>query len=229
MEKDGVQWIRMVFKGHKVWAETNATGGLKLSSGKVRIKYQMDQDYEYLVFPNALKPADGKTIEKSTHSLPAKKSPPKKVASPESASPPIETDIPENAIIIYTDGASSGNPGPSGIGVLLKYGGREKEISKYIGQGTNNIAELEAIRTALLELKKTDLPVRIYTDSNYALGLLSKGWKAKMNTELVAEIRDIIRRFKDIRFIKVEGHAGIEGNERADRLAVSAIEHRGTD
>jgi len=126
-------------------------------------------------------------------------------------------------ICIYTDGASSGNPGPSGIGILLLYGGHEKEISKYIGPATNNIAELEAIRLALLELKRTDLPVKIFTDSSYAYGVLTLGWKAKKNAELVKSIKKIISKFTKLKFHKVKGHAGIDGNERANDLATSAV------
>ncbi|MBU4419881.1 MAG: ribonuclease HI, partial [Proteobacteria bacterium] len=129
----------------------------------------------------------------------------------------------QDMICIYTDGASSGNPGPSGIGILLLYGDHEKEISKYIGPATNNIAELEAIRLALLELKRTDLPVKIFTDSSYAHGVLALGWEAKKNTELVKSIKKIISKFRELKFHKVKGHAGIDGNERANYLATSAV------
>ena len=140
--------------------------------------------------------------------------------------PKMETEVshPDNAIILYTDGASSGNPGPSGIGVILKYLNHKKEISKHIGMGTNNIAELEAIRTGLTEIKKKNLPVRVYTDSSYAIGVLTKGWKTKANQELIASIKHLMGHFNDIRLIKVAGHAGIPENERADFLATSAIE-----
>ena len=126
-------------------------------------------------------------------------------------------------IKIYTDGASSGNPGPAGIGVLLIFQENTKKISRFIGHATNNIAELTAIKVALEELKRTDIPVRIFTDSSYSIGLLTLGWKPKKNQELVEEIKGLIRKFKDIGFIKVKGHAGIEENEIADKLAVSAI------
>ncbi|MBF0259666.1 MAG: ribonuclease HI [Desulfamplus sp.] len=134
--------------------------------------------------------------------------------------------FPENTIIIYTDGASSGNPGPGGIGVFLKFREHEKEISESIGHTTNNIAELTAIQRALLELKRYDLPVRLYTDSSYALGILTKGWKASKNQELVADIRRLTGKFMDLRIIKTKGHSGIEGNERADKLATQAIKKK---
>ncbi len=128
-----------------------------------------------------------------------------------------------DCIHIYADGASSGNPGPSGIGILLRYRNHEKEVSRFIGTGTNNIAELEAIRAGLLEVKNPDLPIRIYTDSSYAYGLLALGWKPKKNIDIVNEIKLLTKRFKNIEFIKVKGHSGLEGNETADRLATLAI------
>ena len=115
------------------------------------------------------------------------------------------------------------HPGPSGIGVVLQYGNHQKEISRPIGTATNNIAELEAIRVGLSVIKNRDLAVRIHTDSSYAYGLLSKGWKAKKNKALVADIRRLVSQFADLRFIKVKGHAGHAQNERADWLATSAI------
>ena len=127
---------------------------------------------------------------------------------------------------MYTDGASSGNPGPSGIGVLLRFGSHEKEISRFIGTTTNNVAELEAIRIGLQELKKRNLPVRIFTDSEYAYGVLTLGWKARKNQQLIQSIKSLISGFKDIKLIKVKGHEGLEGNERADHLATSAIRNR---
>ncbi|MCF6246239.1 MAG: ribonuclease HI, partial [Desulfobacula sp.] len=132
-------------------------------------------------------------------------------------------DIPDNCIKIYTDGASSGNPGPAGIGALLMYKKSRKEISQYIGKTTNNIAELTAIKVALQKLKRNDLPIRLFSDSSYAIGLLTKGWKPKTNQELIYEIKQLTAQFSDLKFIKVKGHSGIKENEVADYLATSAI------
>jgi len=129
----------------------------------------------------------------------------------------------KDKICLFTDGASSGNPGPSGIGVLLRYGEHEKEISKYIGNATNNIAELNAIKAGLSSLKHTDIPVRLFTDSSYAYGLLVLNWKPRKNQELVGSIKKIMARFKDLQLIKVKGHSGHQGNERADYLATAAV------
>ena len=129
----------------------------------------------------------------------------------------------EGKICVFTDGAAAGNPGPAGIGVLLRYGKHKKEISEYIGTATNNIAELKAILAGLTAVKDPAKPVRLFTDSQYAFGLLVNNWKAHKNREIVDAIRKAMTRFKDLKIIKVKGHSGNEGNEMADRLATSAI------
>lgn len=136
---------------------------------------------------------------------------------------------PQEAIEVYTDGAASGNPGPAGIGIFMRYRGKTKEISRYIGITTNNVAELTAIETALSAIRKPELPVILYTDSGYALGLLTMNWKAKKNVDLVARIRKLMSRFKHLKIVKVPGHCGVEGNEIADKLATSAITNRVAD
>lgn len=140
--------------------------------------------------------------------------------------PAREENIPSDAVCIYTDGASSGNPGPSGIGVLFRFGEHEKELSRYIGIATNNIAELEAIRAALMELKTTKKPVRIFTDSSYSHGVLSLNWKPKKNIELINSIKMKMKSFDDIKLIKVKGHAGHKENEHADFLANMAVKNK---
>ena len=110
---------------------------------------------------------------------------------------------------------------------MLRFGKHEKEISKYIGIATNNIAELEAIRTGLRAIKNIDLPVRIFTDSRYAYGILNLGWKARKNQDIIQSIKKTLLKFNDLKIIKVKGHSGHEGNERADFLATSAIKKAG--
>lgn len=129
-------------------------------------------------------------------------------------------------VIIYTDGSCQGNPGPAGAAAVLSYQGREKVVSKYLGPGTSNIAELEAIRLALSMMKKRDIPIDIYTDSTYVIGVLSKNWKAKKNTELIQKTKLAMSRFTDLRLLKVAGHAGIPQNELVDKLARNAVETR---
>lgn len=222
------QWRRMQFKKNKVWAETDDSGELLVTQGRVRVKYQLDQPHEYRVYPQALSALPPDQEQRLCREVPSDSpsggdapAPP----GPEAGDQDSEPALPPSAVAIYTDGASSGNPGPSGIGVVLRWGDHEKEVSRFIGEGTNNIAELEAIRVGLELLKRTDLPVRVFTDSSYALGVLTLGWKAKANRELVARTRKEMKRFNDLRLIKVKGHSGVAPNERADRLAVSAIEN----
>ena len=215
-----ILWKRMRFKGNKVWLATGINNKPKLKNGKVLIKYQLDQKHEYWVHEKSIQSLDTLKNEKRSE----KKRTYKTVFSADKPDSDIEIDS-NKAVLVYTDGASSGNPGHSGIGVFFKYKSHEKELSKYIGIATNNIAELEAIRAGLLELKETKKPVRVITDSNYAYGLLVLGWKAKKNIHIVQSIKKIISNFNDLKFIKVRGHAGDAGNERADFLATSAIKN----
>lgn len=213
-------WKRMCFKRNKVWVQTDENEDYVIENHKVRIKYNLKQDYEYRVSPDTLKPEDQAVPAKPKTK---KGAPSKKKKTSRKDARPHEPEVPVNCIKVYTDGASSGNPGPSGIGALLIYGDNKKEISKYIGQATNNIAELTAIKVALESLKRKDLPVRIFSDSTYSIGLLTLGWKPRKNKDLVEKIKQLIKGFSDLEFIKVKGHAGIKENEVADYLATSAI------
>jgi len=219
-ENEEKAWKRMSFKQNKVWAETDKSGNLKTQKGKVLIKYNLKQNYQYQVKAENLEPEEKARTGKRSAAGKKKAGAKKNSASVRAF---VDKPVPENAITIYTDGASSGNPGPSGIGVLFCFGEHKKEISEFIGESTNNIAELTAIKRALDELKRQDLPVRLYTDSGYAIGLLQKGWKPRKNVELVNNLKALAKKFTDLEIIKIKGHAGIEGNETADRLATSAI------
>lgn len=219
------EWMRKRFKGNKVWMAMDRRGRPVTDKNKVLIKYQLDQSYKYWVRADKIEDLDAENQKKAsakpneppkTH--PGKDSPPAP-PGPEDSKPDAQ------AIHVYTDGASSGNPGPAGIGVLLQYGPHEREISRYIGSATNNIAELLAVKAALESIKRKDIAIRLYTDSSYVYGLLSGGWKAHKNKALVNEIRGLCRGFSDLKLIKVKGHAGIEGNVKADQLATSAIKN----
>ncbi len=224
MKPEDDNWVRKRFKKNKVWAAADQNGKLKIQNNKVLIKYQLDQEHEYRVNVDTIfeiQPDDQKHQKSPPPSKAVNRSKKPKPEKPKEDTPEIIEE--ENAINIYTDGASSGNPGPSGIGVFMRYGKHEREISRYIGNSTNNIAELTAIETALLEVKRTDLPIRIYTDSSYACGLLINGWKAKKNVLLINSIRQLMTKFNDLKILKVKGHRGLEGNEKADQLATAAI------
>jgi len=213
----GTAWVRMRFKKNKVWVEADAEGHPLQTDGRVRIKYQLEQPHEYRV-----KRQDLRALEETPGKAP--KTPMDRSAG--RAEP--EGDPPSDRIVhIHTDGASSGNPGPAGIGVVLQCGSKRKEISEYIGEATNNIAELLAIQKGLTAVRNRRVAVRVYTDSGYALGVLSLNWKPKKNTELISAIRRQMAAFDDLKLIKVQGHCGVVENERADELATSAIRQAG--
>jgi ribonuclease HI len=131
-------------------------------------------------------------------------------------------------IDFYVDGACSGNQrgdgsGRMGAGIVGVSGKLCKEWSVPLGPGTNQKAELLAVREALLKVRdRPNTMVTIHTDSQYAIGCLVGGWKVKTNAELVATVRPLIRECASFDMIKVAGHAGHPENERADELAVMA-------
>ena len=214
--RGGQRWRRMRFKGNKVYVQVDDQDVPVQEKGRVRICYRHDDGKEYQASASKIRELDDIRDEDREE--------PRAPARPAESGPapdPVLADL--EAIVVYTDGACSGNPGPAGIGVLLRYQGREKEISQGIGEATNNVAELKAVRAALQAIRNRDLPVVLYTDSEYVRGLLVKGWKAKKNTELVNEIRTLARRFPRLSVHWVEGHAGHEDNERVDRLARQAL------
>lgn len=135
-------------------------------------------------------------------------------------------------ITIYTDGASQGNPGPGGYGVVMKYKKHRKEISAGFQKTTNNRMELLAVIVALEALKEKNLPVTIYSDSKYVVDSVEKGWlwgwvkkgfKGKKNKDLWLRFIPAYKNQK-VKFRWVKGHAGIPENERCDQLAVEAAE-----
>jgi ribonuclease HI len=202
----------MRFRRNKVWVAVDAHDRPIQSDGRVRIKYQLDQPHEYWVKAQNLKALDETAEDPASVTRTA-------------GCVPRSTEAAEGGRIVnvYTDGASSGNPGPSGIGVVMQYGTQRKELSEYIGRATNNVAELLAIYKGLAAVKNKRLPVRVYTDSSYAHGVLALNWMPKKNLELIAAIRKSMAAFADIRLVKVRGHHGIVENERADELATAAI------
>jgi len=123
-------------------------------------------------------------------------------------------------LTFYVDGACKGNPGPMGIGIVALAEDVRKEFKHSLGHGTNQMAELQAVRRALMKVKDpANSAVTIYTDSQYAQGLLGQDWKAKANQELVWEIQRLIKTFGSFTIKKCSGHAGVKDNERADKLA----------
>ena len=133
-------------------------------------------------------------------------------------------------IVIYTDGAARGNPGPGGLGVVMLYGKHRKELSEGYSLTTNNRMELLAVIRGLETLKRDDINVKIYTDSRYVSDAVNKGWifnwevkrfKKKKNVDLWQQFLELYRKYS-VTFIWVKGHASIPENERCDQLAVEA-------
>jgi ribonuclease HI len=133
-------------------------------------------------------------------------------------------------IEIFTDGASSGNPGPGGYGVILRSGKHYKELSAGYRKTTNNRMELMAVIKGLEALKSLNQSVTIYSDSKYVIdaiekrwvyGWLQKGFKDKKNKDLWLRYLEVSK-LHNIKFVWVRGHAGHPENERCDVLAVAA-------
>lgn len=134
-----------------------------------------------------------------------------------------------DTVRVFTDGACQGNPGPAGSGVVMKLpDGRTFERHRALGQGTNNIGELTAIAMALELLTEHNVnpqaPIALFSDSEYARGVLTLGWKAKANVELINSIRARWRTWPNLKLEWVAGHVGIPENERADALARKGVE-----
>ena len=128
-----------------------------------------------------------------------------------------------NILHVFTDGSCQPNPGNGGIACVCLYNGKEKHYSEFIGESTNNIAELKSVELALTKIKKYDIPIWIYSDSTYTIGMLQQNWKAKVNIELVNNIKSLMKKFYKIKFIKVKGHSGNKYNELCDQLAKNEV------
>lgn len=133
-------------------------------------------------------------------------------------------------IIIYTDGAARGNPGPGGYGTVLLSGKHRKELSGGFKLTTNNRMELLAVIMGLEALKNQNSNVTVYSDSKYVVDSIEKGWvfnwvkkgfKGKKNTDLWQRFLKVYHKHK-VKFVWVKGHANIPENERCDELAVQA-------
>lgn len=133
-------------------------------------------------------------------------------------------------IYLYTDGASSGNPGPGGYGVVLKCGGFRREISGGFRLTTNNRMELLAVIVGLEAIKWENATVEVWSDSQYVVnaltqgwldGWIRKGWKKVKNPDLW-QMFVPLREKHNITFHWLKGHAGHPENERCDTLAVAA-------
>lgn len=134
-------------------------------------------------------------------------------------------------LIIYTDGSSRGNPGPGGYGVILMWGDKRKELSAGYRLTTNNRMELMAVIVALEALTKTNIPLTIYTDSQYVVNSIEKKWLdgwirtdfkgGKKNKDLWLRYYKLARNYQ-VALKWVKGHADNPFNNRCDELATQA-------
>lgn len=140
-------------------------------------------------------------------------------------------------VIIYTDGACSGNPGPGGYGVVLLFNGHRKELSGGAAHTTNNRMEIMAVIEGLTALKEP-CAVSLYSDSRYVVDAVEKGWASKWernnwmrnsrdkaeNADLWQILLSLLHKHK-VKMIWVKGHNANRENERCDRLAREFIKN----
>jgi ribonuclease HI len=236
-------WKRHLLRDAQIWAEVDDTGQLVTDSGgRVAVIYKREPNAKiYRAGARNLGPVDGAPIEADLPGSSATAAPVAPAAPAAAKGATGATRKPRGGVVpegrlgepsspdtvhVWTDGACQGNPGPCGVGVVVIDGKSRKEHGEFLGHGTNNIAELTAVLRGLDLVGDTQRPVRVYSDSSYSIGVLSLGWKPKVNQELIAEIKDRITAFRDLRFVKVKGHSGIPENERCDQLATGAIKNR---
>ncbi len=137
----------------------------------------------------------------------------------------------KSKLIIYTDGACSDNPGPGGFAAILIYKDKQKIISGFERNTTNNRMELKAIIEALKAIKNKKIPTIVYTDSIYVQKGLTvwienwrkRNWKKVKNTDLWKELDYLVNQFSHIEFKHIKGHSGNKYNELVDLLAKSEI------
>lgn len=234
-------WIVRVLRGQKVLARCEEDGTLRLEEGRVEIRYKPQDGKAYRANAANLAPAADASVLPDDHCAPAVDAAKKEAASSSAstgaktksaskttkASPGSSVHATDHSdaesITVYADGACSGNPGPAGLGVVIYEHDGKRELSEYLGRATNNIAELTAILRAAEALVDETRPIVLKTDSQYSIGVLTKGWKAKANPELIADVKAALAKVPHMKIRYVEGHAGHAGNERADELARAAV------
>jgi ribonuclease HI len=213
-------WIEAQLRGQPVLARAHPDGTLLAdAASRVEIRYKPNDGRAYRAAVRNLVVAKGAKLHSDDACVPAQGSPETDALSKK----PRAHGTPREAWIAYTDGACSGNPGPAGSGVVIvSPDGRTHEGFEYLGEATNNVAELTGILRALEWIPHEVEAVVVYTDSQYAIGVLQKGWKAKLNRDLVDLAKRVVQQ-RAAKLLYVPGHQGVSLNERADELAREAI------
>ncbi len=215
-------WKAVDFRGEKVWVRTMMdTGKPIVRRGMVEIRYKRGASKSYRSDRENIEELSAEDTEILSDAEFGGRTSTPSTQLREQPKAPADAET----IVIYTDGACSGNPGPAGLGVHISRPDTTTEISEFIGAATNNVAELKGILRALENLEEGEREARIhlYTDSGWSLGVLIGGWKAKKNVPLIDKIKALIPEFPNLELLKVKGHAGVEGNEEADALATKAV------
>jgi ribonuclease HI len=221
-----------VVKGHRpgIYTEWDGSGGaeaqVKGFPGAVHRGFSTRKEAEVFLrsggeLPDAQVPFDRKETPEAQKPAPVEH-------------PDHQPDLDAGKVVIFTDGASTGNPGPGGYGVVLLYGKIRKELSGGFRCTTNNRMELMGVIVALQALKRPS-PVVVYSDSTYVVNAIEKGWAWRWrargwmrdgqnraeNADLWAVLLELLEKM-DVDFRWVKGHASHPENERCDRLAVQA-------
>jgi ribonuclease HI len=224
-------WVRALLHGQVVYARAKPDGTLQVQGNRVEVCYSPNASRLYNARATnvvkeenaAILPDEACTLRADSASRLRKVPPIGGAVTKKAMTSTAMPKVPKDSVIAYADGACSGNPGPAGLGVVVIDGAIRMEISENLGEATNNIAELTAIERVLDVVPEPGRPLVIHTDSAYAIGVLSKGWKAKANLSLIERVRDRLAKRPATRLVHVRGHAGIELNERADELAREAV------
>lgn len=182
----------------------------------------------YLGYDKKSKPPDARP-----HGAPKKKGKTSRSEAEKQAAEMLETGDGVKHVVIYTDGACTGNPGPGGYGVVLLHGEQRKELSGGFRLTTNNRMEILACIVGLRALKEPSA-VALYSDSQYVINSITRGWARRWkkndwkrgdedarNPDLWQQMLDLCDKHK-VRFHWVRGHSGNEENERCDQLAREA-------
>lgn len=209
-------------------AKANADRSLAAEGGRVEIRYKPNDGRAYRAGVSNLVVSASAALLPDDACVAAGDAPAKKSPSSSASPSPSPSLSPSTSWTAYTDGACSGNPGPAGAGfVVIMPGGKMHEGFEYLGEATNNIAELTAVLRAVEAMPPSATGIVVRTDSQYSIGVLQKNWKAKANQELVAKIKTVVKA-RGAKLEYVRGHQGDPLNERADELARLAITTRST-
>ena len=232
-----MRWVRADFKGTEVWAEVNDEGRPSVVGGRRAIRYADGANAKvYRAAAASSRDLGGDVVEADAARPGAAagfgsskdRTPEQAKAAADDLRARLEA-LPPDTVLAFTDGACAGNPGPAGAGTVVRLpDGRVVERHRALGEATNNVGELVAIGMALEILREAEIQrdarVAVFTDSKYAIGVLTQGWKAKANVGLIGGLKRALAEWPQASVTWVAGHAGVPENERADALARKGVE-----